>query len=61
MSVNVLDYVMRTKDVGNPLNDVSLKKMISNALVKHEIKSLQEKIIAQINHESLYKRLNYGI
>lgn len=61
MSVNVLDYIMRTKDVGNPLNDVSLKKMISNALVKHEIKSLQEKIIAQINHESLYKRLNYGI
>ena len=61
MSVNVLDYIMRTKDVGNPLNDISLKKMISNALVKHEIKSLQEKIIAQINHESLYKRLNYGI
>ena len=61
MSVNVLDYIMRTKDVGNPLNDVSLKKMISNALVKHEIKTLQEKIIAQINHESLYKRLNYGI
>lgn len=61
MSVNVLDYIMRTKGVGNPLNDISLKKMISDALVKHEIKSLQEKILAQINHESLYKRLNYGI
>lgn len=61
MSVNVLDYIMRTKGVGNPLNDVSLKETISNALVKHEIKTLQEKILAQINHESLYKRLNYGI
>lgn len=61
MSVNVLDYIMRTKDVENPLNKVSFKEMISNALVKHEIKTLQEKIIAQINHESLYKRLNYGI
>nr|DAP53760.1 MAG TPA: hypothetical protein [Caudoviricetes sp.] len=61
MSVNVLDYIMRTKGVGNPLNDVSLKEAISNALVKHEIKTLQEKILAQINHESLYKRLNYDI
>lgn len=61
MSVNILDYMMRTKGVGNPLNDVSLKETISNALVKHEIKTLQEKILAQINHESLYKRLNYGI
>ena len=61
MSVNVLDYIMRTKGTTNPLNDVSLKETISNALVKHEIKTLQEKIIAQINYESLYKRLNYGI
>ena len=61
MNANILDYMMRTKDTVNPLNHVSLKETISNALVKHEIKTLQEKIIAQINHESLYKRLNYGI
>ena len=60
MSVNVLDYIMRTKGTENPLNKVSLKETISNALVKHEIKTLQEKILAQLNHESLYKRLNYG-